>query len=358
MPILEPNVYALIAAKQTARNSPVALNSLTRRYLQVTGGMAINRDDGKEDYGDVPVSGTPASSKYGSSTDWVNSLLGQGEPGIEATPTELAHLLWLFHGAETVTTITGPPAAAKHTFTPQLNRGHYFTLFERVGASVITRRKHNDCLIDRVQIEGSTANKAVRITPRIISLDPGENQTADPTVIPALPADRPFLYTDGVGSFTIDGVVVNGHSQFSLVIDDAWTPVFGDDVIPLDLVQGNPVVTIACTMHFDANALAEYNRIVYGTATPAIGARPSKNVAALGSYSFDLKQRDAAGNLTGREFKLTLPGVKWAPPAAPGPNPAGGGTELAISGEMRPVTGQQPYTIDVNTASADTAFTV
>jgi hypothetical protein len=107
----------------------------------------------------------------------------------------------------------------------------------------------------------------------------------------------------------------------------------------------------------DALALAEFNKIVYGTAAPVAGTKPLKTVPALGSYLFDLKQRDSAGALNGREFKANIPGVKWAVPDAPGPAPDGGTTELALAGAMRPISGQPPYTLDVYTANADVAFT-
>jgi hypothetical protein len=344
-PVLEPNYYGLWAGRQTAKGTPNAAPA--HRLIQVSGDFAMPRDDGSENWSDL--------TKYGNETDWVNSLLGQGDPACEATPDELAFLLWLFHGAETVTAVTGPPAAQKHTFVPSAGRGFWSTFMARVGQSVVRRHQFNDCLVTRVQIEGSTANKAVRITPHVISLDPGQIFTADPAQAP--PTDKSFLYTDGTGTFSIDGVVFAGQSQFTLVVDDAWDPVYGDDVVPFDLVQSQPVVTIGVTVLFDANALAEFNKLVYGTATPAAGAKPIKRIPALGAYTFDLVQRDQAGAATGREFKLTIPGVKWAVPDAPGPNPGGGSTEMALAGAMRPIAGQQPYTIDVSTANTTVAFT-
>lgn len=346
MAILEPNFYGLWVGKQTALGAPNAAPG--KRLVQVGGNFAFPRDDGEENYSDL--------TKYGARTDWVNSMVGSGEPAVQATPTELAYLLWLFHGAEVVTAVTGPPAAQKHTYTPATGKGFWATFFVRVGNAVIRRHKFNDCLITRVQIEGSTANKAVRITPRVLSLDPGEVFAADPAA--GLPVERTFLYTDGTGTFTIDGTVFKGQSQFTLVIDDAWEPVYGDDTVPFDLVQGTPVVTIGVTVFFDATAQAEWNTLVYGTANPAGGTKPLKTITALGSYSFYLKSRDAAGALNGLEFKLTIPGVRWAVPDAPGPNPDGGTVEVALAGAMRPVAGQPAYTIDVNTPNAVVAFTV
>jgi hypothetical protein len=343
-PLLEPNYYGLWAGKQTAKGAPNAAPA--HRLIQVAGDFAMPRDDGEENWSDL--------TKYGNRTDWVNSLLGNGEPGCEATPDELAFLLWLFHGAETVVAVTGPPAVQKHTFVPSAGRGHWATFMARVGQSVIRRHQFNDCLVTRVQIEGSTANKAVRVTPRVLSLDPGQIFAADPAQ--ALPADKAFLYTDGQGTFTIDGVVFPGQSQFTLVIDDAWEPVYGDDIVPFDLVQGQPVVTIGVTVLFDANALAQFNKLAYGTAAPAAGTKPLKRIPALGAYAFDLLQKDQAGAVTGREFKLTIPGVKWTLPDAPGPNPDGGSTEIALAGAMRPISGQSPYTLDVFTANGTVAF--
>jgi hypothetical protein len=354
VPVLEPNYYGLWLGKQSAKGTPNATPA--HRLVQVAGDFSLAADDGSESYSDL--------SKYGATTDWVNSRTGSGEPAAEATPDELAFLLWAFHGGETVTSVTGPPAASRHTFIPSLGRGFWLSAFRRVGQNVVQRHTYNDCLITRLVIEGSTANKAVRVTPRILSLDPAIPYASDPAA--TLPTDKPFLYTDGQGAFNIDGVVFAGQSQFGLTIDDAWDVVYGDDTVPFELVQGDPVVTLAVTALMDANALAEWNKLVYGTAAPAAGTKPSKRVAALGSYAATLTQRDQVGALTGRRFNLTVPGVKWTIPDAPGPNPAGGATEVSLAGSMRPTTpfnastgsyATPPYTIDVDTAAGTVAFT-
>lgn len=344
--MLEPSIYGLWAGKQTARGTKNVAPS--KRLVQVGGDFNLVRDDGEENFSDL--------TKYGARADWVNSVTATGEPAVECTPTELAYLLWLFHGAEVVTPVTGPPTAQKHTFTPTTGRGFWATFVKRIGLTQIQRQSFNDCLISRLQIEGSTAAKAVRITPRVLSLDPGEVIAADPAA--AMPVDKTLLFTDGAGAFTLDGVAIPAHSQFTLVVDDDLSPIYGDDTVALDVTQGNAVVTIGVTLFFEALALARWNVLVYGTAAPVAGTKPLKTVAALGSYSFYLKQRDAAGALNGREFKLTIPGVKWAIPDSPGPNPDGGNAEVSFAGAMRPVSGQPAYTLDVNTNNADVAFTV
>lgn len=357
MPLLEPNYYALWLGKQSAKGTPNT--APTSRPIMVGGNFAVARDDGEENYSDL--------SKYGARTDWVNSILGNGEPALEGTPTELAYALWLFHGAETVTAVTGPPAASRHKFVPAAGRGHYCTAYMRVGSSVLRKHKFNDCLITRIAIEASSANKAMRVTPRILSLDPAEVYGADPAA--TLPTDRPFLFTDlsqnGAapapavdGSLKIDTLTFRGVTQFAFTIDEALEPVYGDDARPYDLVQGTPTVTVGATVYADADGLAQFNRMVYGTAAPAAGTKPLRSIPALGSLEAMLRQRDNTGAFNGRQFRGAVPGVKWAIPDAPAPNPDGGSTELALTGTMRPVAGQDPYTLEVDTASSVVAFTV
>lgn len=339
----EQNVYALWAGKQTAKGT--AQTTPGKRFVQAGGDFDIARDDGSLPFSDL--------TKYGGRIDYPNSLTGVGEPVIAGTPTELAWLLWAFHGAETVTVVAGPPAASQHTVTPSTSLGHWTTWYKRKGLTVIERERYIDCLISRLQIEGSTGDKVVRVTPRILSLDPAQTQATDP--VAALPTGQAFLYTDGTGTFTIDGVVIRGHSSFTFVIDEDLGTGYGDDVVVHDFARGTPAVTIGVNLQMDADAQARYNALVYGSATPAADTKPIRRIPALGSYAFDLKQRDSAGALNGKEFKLTIPGVKWAIPDRPAPNPAGGVTELPLSGEMRP-TGSPAYTVDTYIDSGVVAF--
>lgn len=361
MPLLEQNIYALWVGKQTAKGTP---NTTPGRHpIMVGGNMGFARDDGSENYSDL--------TKYGAQTDWVNSLAGSGEPVLEATPVELAYLLWLFHGGETVTAVaaqTGPPAVpavSRHTFTPAATYGHWLTAYLRVGSSVIRRHRYNDSLITRVAIEASTANKAMRVTPRIVSLDPSEVFTADPAA--AIPAERPFLFTDAAvgqtagatvdGSITIDGTVYRGVTQFALTIDDAWDFIYGDDARPYDLVQGTPSVTVGTTIYTDAAGLARWNALAYGTTTPSVGQKPLRGIPALGSLVGVMRQRDSTGAFNGLEFNANVPGVKWTIPDAPAPNPDGGTSEIALAGTMRPVSGQPAYTVRVDCPTGVAAFT-
>lgn len=345
MALQELQIYGLWAGKQTAKGTSNAAPA--KRFRQVAGGFNMPREDGSENFSDATA--------FPDVQDWVNTLVGNGTPGIQSTPEELAWILWALEGGETTAAVTGPPAKTTHTITPLPGLGHWLTFATRQGSSLIDRLQHNDCQIGQVQIEGSTANKAVRITPTVISLDPGEQRAADPAA--AMPAKGPFLYTDGTTRFTIDGTTFRGHTQFTIVINKDLQPVYGDDVTVYDLAIGNAVVTVSVSMYFDTDGRAQWNKILYGTATPAAGQKPAKWITGIGSYGFDLRARDATGVANGDKFVLTLPKVKWNVPDAPDPNADGGAPEMALAGSMRkPAVGTQPWTIAIDNDAA--AFTV
>ena len=172
----------------------------------------------------------------------------------------------------------------------------------------------------------------------------------------AVPSPQPFLYTDGTGTFTIDGTAIRAQSQFTFVPNAAQTLVYGDDTTAVDIQPGNASATLSVTLAFTDQTLAEFNTLVYGTTTPAAGAKPVESIPPLGSYSCDLKARSGLGRETGDRLTLTVPGVKWTVPDAPDPNPDGGNSEIALAGSLRGVTGQPKYQL-FDTYCDSAAFT-
>lgn len=347
--MLEPNIFGLWGKKQTAKGTPADMTTLAHRLPWLGGDMAMPRDEGATNTSDL--------TKYGTQFEWLNSLLGNGEPAVAATPEEMAWLLWIAHGAETVTSVTGPPTAQKHTFVPSTGRGFYAGFLRRLGLSIIDRKQFDDSLIARWVIEGSTAQKDVRITPRILSLDPGVIKTADGGA--PFPSTVPFYFTDGAGTFAVDGAVFRGNSQFAITGDEDLQPQFGDDVTPEDLSQGRPSLGLGVTLLMTQQANDLWNTKVYGSATPVAGTKPRKQLSALGSYLVNLVQKDpTTGAANGKRFNALFPNVKWTLPDYPGPNPDGGPTEIALAGVPRQVGVTPAYTIDVYTDNTVTAFTV
>jgi hypothetical protein len=92
MPLLETNLYRIWAASQTAKGTPATV--ATKSFRQVAGSVVANIESGSENFSD--------GTQFGDVTQWLNSISSAGTPGLEAGTDELAWLLWIFHGAETV----------------------------------------------------------------------------------------------------------------------------------------------------------------------------------------------------------------------------------------------------------------
>ena len=348
MAVVESNIYGLWAAKQTAKGSVIAGVGATKAMIQVAGDFSTNREDGSENWSDL--------ARFGSQTDFVNTIVGGGNPGIEAQPATLAYINWLYFGQETVTGSVDPWT---HSSTPGANGGFWSTWWVRVGQNVVRREKFGDCKIGSLVLEGSTGAKVVRVTPTIISLAPGVTYAApDPTVtIDKLEASEPFRYTEGRGAYTVNGTVLEGQSQFTVTWDENLGPYYGDDVTPLDLVPGTPSIGVATTILADAEGVTEYNKRIYGTASPVAGTAPIKDLEAIGSYTFTMIRRNVSGPLTpAREVTLTIPGIRWSPDVALPANPDGGAIELSLAGSMRLVGASAASTVAVKAGEA--AFTV
>ncbi len=69
----------------------------------------------------------------------------------------------------------------------------------------------------------------------------------------------------------------------------------------------------------DAAALAQFNRLVYGTSAPAAGVKPLRSIPALGSFAASLRQRDNAGNhaICGWCWREVVPSITLSPPQVP-----------------------------------------
>jgi hypothetical protein len=335
--LVESKIYGLWIAKQAKRGE--AAGAAIKRLRQVTGNVKVDRSDGREKFGN--------DDRFGDAQHFVDSIIGSGDPGIQAQPGILAYLLYLFAGQETVEAGAGEEAGVEtHIATPAAAGGFWTTIWKKVGVNDVVREKSADCKIGQIVLEGSTGQKVVRVTPSIMSLDPGEKVAADP--VKAFDNEDAFLYTEGESAFKINAAAVRAQSQFQITINENLEPVYTDSVVPLELVGGEPEVTAALTLALNTDGLKIYNREVFGSEEPAPGTKPLKALAPIGAYEFTLKKS------VQRSFKLELPGMKWTPDVAVEPNPAGGLTEVSLAGELKRVAGQPAWKSTIK--NADVAY--
>lgn len=331
MGLVESKIYGLWIAKQTARGAPAA--AAIKRLRQVAGNVRTDRSDGRERFG--------TDDRWGDNQSFVDSIVGSGDPGIQAQPGALAYLLYLFGGQETVTGAADP---WQHVISPAAAGGFWSTAWKKVGSNDVVREKFNDVKIGGVTLEGSTGQKVVRVSPTLLSVDPGEKVAADP--VKAFDAEDAFIYTEGESAFTIDGVVVRAQSQFNIGLQENLDPVYTDSPVALDVAAGEPEMTIALTLALNTEGLGIYNTQVYGSATPVAGTKPLKQLPAAGSYSFLLTKN------ANRTFLFEAPGIRWTPDVAVEPNPAGGLTEVSLAGVLSRVAGQPAWRATIKNGDA------
>lgn len=344
----ELNISTWHVGKQTAKATENT--TLTKRLKHVGGDLALARDVGQEKYSDGTL--------YGGTTKYLNGLSASGTPAFQATPDTLAYLLWLHHGGETTSAVTGPPAKTKHTYKPSLTAPFWCTFTRSVGISPVQRHSFIDCLVGGYTLEASQAQKVMRITPQVFSADPFKVIAADPAVAFASgSAGTPWVFTEASGTLTMNGVQWGGISNVTFAVTAAKTPIYGDDVVPYDFVSGEASATISITMVFDATGVQRWNYEVYGTTTPTTGTKPLRGVTQDGTFSALWTQKDSTGASTGNKVDLDVNAVAWEVPAPPEPNVSGGTAEVTITGAVNnPGAGGDPFTIAIDNDNA--AYTV
>lgn len=243
----------------------------------------------------------------------------------------------------------------QHVATPSNVGGFYSTWVKSVGASVVYRGQFNDARIASLRYEGSSASKVLKLTPTLLVLDPGQTLTADPTQLDD--GTRPFIYTEALGTFTIDGQVYRGHSAFAIEVQYGLTEWYGDDVIPFDVINTRATVLLqGITIILDSQGLARYNSQLYGTTTPVVGQKPLKTIPAIGSYNCLFNRVNPYTGGISESAKFEVPSVKWDPNLVIPANPAGGPVEFPMAGEFRKLVGQPAWRVTTVTPN-DVAYT-
>jgi hypothetical protein len=227
-----------------------------------------------------------------------------------------------------------------HVATPADTGGFWFGIFKSVGKSVVARHQYNDCRMQSLRIEGSSASKVVKVTPTILSLDPGVYQTSNPDPTKTDDGLRPFIYTEAHGQLVIDGVVYSGQSAFAVVFNWGLNEYYGDDVVPYDLINNVATVSLeGLTLLIDAAGIQRYNSQIYGTPTPTAGQKPIHSLPLNGSYQATFTRTNPMTGLTSESLYIEIFGVKWEPTLNIPGNPAGGPVELSFTGAMRKTVG-------------------
>lgn len=250
-------------------------------------------------------------------------------------------------------TTTTPGVAVTHVAVPG-STSFWCSFWKQLGSTITQKQRFNDCRISSLQIQTGRDQFVGRITPTIISLDPGETQTTDPTL--AEDVDDSVLWTEAEGTFTVNGVVFTGTTGYNISVGDSLTPAYGDSARPFDVGSGvGQVVGSDIQIYLDAAGFAKYNELIYGTSAPLAGAKPISRVPAIGAFSVNHWRFNTVGS-PGRQVLIECPNVQWTSPDAPAGNPDGGLASISL-GFTTVKRATDPH-IRITTKSADAGYTL
>lgn len=248
---------------------------------------------------------------------------------------------------------TTPGVLATHTVTGTGTTGHWVTVCQTTGSATKQQHRFGDGRISALTFDAGRGQMVARVTAGMLFIQPALNYAVDPT--PTLSPFQGLVYTEGFGGWTFGSTVFTGQTSFQLSLNLDLSFVFGDRSTPHAVQRGNAGLTITASTVFDEIMLAEWNRWVYGTATPGVGTAPTGNTPPVDSYSWNIAKKDSAANTIG-SFVGSIPGIQWEIPPSAAPNLGSGSQEVTLTGRLSRLSGQEAYTMTVGNQSA--AYTV
>lgn len=283
--------------------------------------------------------------RFGKRVHFKKQTMVGGEITLLATPEALAFVESCIHTNDTV---TGASAPYTHALDSNADDSNWLTFVQRIGvdgSGAVLRDKFTDCRITGYTIEGSGSGSddPVTIQATVIGLSIATAQTADPT-----PTDdpddesQPYVWSDIAGTVEVDSSTFRNVSQLSLSVSTAEEIYFSDDITGYDIVSGEPSIDFAATFLVDSDGLELWNKVHYGTATPAEGDGISKD-ELTGALSWSWSYGATAAL---RSATYYLNNVVLNTDSEIFPSPEGGAAEIAIAGTCEEGDGSPAMSVE------------
>lgn len=283
------NIADLSMAVQTAKGTAAAgtpATTMSRVYL-AGGGLAAMKDTADLE---------ETSSGRLRSANYVSQVRAGGSPEFFVRPEMIGWLLWAAMGAKATTGASDPYT---HTFTLALTQP-YMTWWRMLGGALF--EKFMDVKVASLAFH-SEAGGPLRVTAELLGLTPAFQTTAM-TVATVETVDT-FMHADAKALLMFEGAAVASIGTIDLTITNNVQISQGPDVVGFQVVEGQQDITLAVQQVI--TDFASYNRMIYGSNTPANNATPSPNVIELASSAvidIGYAKRDAAGAVRTPERSL------------------------------------------------------
>lgn len=314
---LKREAAAIWVGVQSAKGTPQA--TMRKKLSLIGGGLSPKSESAMKKLLD--------GKRFGRKISFKKQTMVGGELELLATPEDLAFLESCVLANDAVSG-DGP---YEHAMDTTANDSKWLTFIQRIGTgSQLIRDRYLDCRVVDYEIEGSaSSDDPVTVKATVIGLSVQTGVASDP-VPTETSVSEPYTWTDIAGAFEVEGTAYRNISQLSLRVATGEELHFTDDIVAHDVVSGEPVIEYAGTFLVDAQGLALWNQLHYGSATPATDTGISTedlvtDLAWAWSYGAGADLRSAAYTLN----KVTLSTDDEITPSA-----EGGPAEISIAGSV------------------------
>jgi hypothetical protein len=269
------NIADIAYSLQTAKGSGSA-TSQHRIYL-AGGGLGPERD-----HADLEeTSGTRLRAE-----GYIKQTRAGGTPQAFVRPDMIGLLLYAAMGAKAVTGAADPWT---HTFTLALTQP-WLTFWRMLGG--LKYEKFIDSKLTSLVLRSSAGNP-LTVEFGVVGLTP-QHLTAQETTA-TVEKINTFMHADGKGQFLIETVPASTIESIVVTINTGVALQQGDAITANDATEGQIEATIETVQTI--SDFAAWNRLHYGSATPANNAPATPNVIELAGTGIDFKwaKRQADG---------------------------------------------------------------
>lgn len=308
------NVADLSFALQTAKGTPSAAG---QHRIYLTGGnVAAQRD-----FADLEETSGSRLRTGG----YIQQARAGGSPSAYVRPNWIGLALYGALGAKAVTGAADPWT---HTFTPALVQP-WLTFWRMQGGLLFER--FTDCKISQLILR-SAAGGALTAEMGVVGLGGASKTAAEASVTVEL--SPTFMHSDGKGLFLVETVPVASIESVTVTINTGVELQQGDSITAYDAAEGLLDITIETVQAVSDFSL--WNRVHYGSATPADNAPMTPNVIELAGTGIDFgwAKRQADGTTLvapERSLHVTATRLQIRPPTGLDPNTTGDPLKQTVS---------------------------
>jgi hypothetical protein len=201
---------------------------------------------------------------------WINELPSAGTVTVQCGADAFELLTSWKNGA--VSSVDNLDGTTTYTITPSDGEASYVSAVASLGeGTAALRGKFLDGQIGSLRFTASAGSKVLTAEIGLNFLQPAKHITADPS---STELETPLLYTDGEGSFEIDGTHYGSITGWELAFDEDRAPYQGDGLNYRNFAPGKANITWGWTFATEDENLPILRKYLYGTATPSAGADP------------------------------------------------------------------------------------